>query len=303
MSPDACDALRPGHARRAIPRPCRVWSTTPYSSEDYRLDHDALGRLDSFETSNDWYEAFSYDACHRLVAHDKSPAESMANYDDVWRRAADGQLLRWEHTYFNALTEAVMERDARGGLLGATTTRSHSGFTHTALTQRYILDAQGRILSAEGWSPAPEQGLQWREERTHDAVGALTEVVRRSPTGALQELKAFFEGRLVRDVTSTGTEQRWHYGPDGVLLRYEHGRPTAWFDSLRTEYQYGEDGRVLSALRTMVSQNGASGETRTVSEYRYAEDGRILRREDRDASSGRITTTYAYDYVCEPDDR
>ncbi|MBN9686747.1 MULTISPECIES: hypothetical protein [unclassified Corallococcus] len=308
LSPDACDALRPGHARRSIPRPCRVWDTTPYSSADYQLEHDALGRLDSFLTFPDWYEGFKYDACHRFVAHYKMPAGSMANYDDIWTRAADGQLLRWEHGHFNSIAEMVMERDARGWLLGATTTWSYSGSSHTTLTQRYTLDAQGRILAAEGMSPDPEKGLQFREERRYDAAGALTEVVRRGPTGALLGLKGFSEGRRVRSVDAQGTEKRWSYGPDGRLERYEVGphvdgdegayRPRVM------EYRYGEDGRLLRILRTTQgSKDGAFGETRTVSEYRYAEDGRILRREDRDVSSGRITTTYEYDYVCEPDGR
>ncbi|RKG72234.1 hypothetical protein D7W79_29135 [Corallococcus exercitus] len=306
LTPDACDALRPAHARRAIPRPCRVWNTTPYSTQDYRFEYDALGRLHSFDTSSDWYVGYDYDACHRLVGRSETPPMSMANYDDVYARAGDGQLLRLKHWYFNALTDTVLEHDAQGLLLGATTTWSYSGSSTTTLTQRYTLDAQGRILSAEGTDP--KKGLQWREARRYDAAEALEEVVRRAPDGTLQWLKGFSEGRLVRSIgPNASTEKRWTYSPDGVLLRIEtlplEGTSASLAASQRTEYQYGDDGRLLRILRTeRGTQDGASVETASVSEFQYAEDGRILLREDRQGPNIKVTT-YQYDYVCAPSAR
>ncbi|SEU34477.1 RHS repeat protein [Stigmatella erecta] len=298
FSPDGCDAHRPSHARRAVPRPCRVWDPTPYSSGDYRLQHDASGRLTQIEGPREWYEGFTYDACGRLTQYGKSPLGSMSTYFDEWEWTAEGQFLRWRFSQNSWDQDLSVERDAQGTLLGAARTHEFNG-PYVTEKHAYTLDAQGRIARTEAISRNPEGQLTeraWQETRRYGASGALEEI-RRESSGKLSWVQEFSQGRRVRHAGGDGSwETRWTYGLSGELLAYSNQSQT---QRLQVSYQYGEDGRLLRTVETVQARTATGwSESQHLSEYSYAGDGRILSRKDR---TGTLAYTYVYEYTCEPD--
>jgi hypothetical protein len=299
VSPDGCDAHRPAHARRAIPRPCRVSSVTPYNSDSYELQHDVSGRLTRFEGPRVWFESFGYDACGRLTQYFEDPASSMRFSSDEWEWTAGGQLTRWRTAYFSLEHEMTVERNAQGELLGARVFMLGYPPAKEVEKHSYTLGLQGRIERAEAsgldWKGQPRAPL-WQETRRYDETGALAEI-RRATAGQGAWVKEFSQNRMVRHAAEDGSsETRWTYGPSGELKGYATSSQNS---QTLVDYQYGEDSRLLRATQTS-RYLGSTGwtESQYVSEYRYAEDGRILFREDHTPAA---TLTFEYEYVCEPD--
>ncbi|WP_225414357.1 hypothetical protein [Stigmatella hybrida] len=110
-------------------------------------------------------------------------------------------------------------------------------------------------------------------------------------------MQEFSQGRRVRYASGDGSwETRWTYGLSGELLAYANQSQT---QRLQVSYQYGEDGRLLQAAQTVWARTSAGwSESQVLSEYSYAGDGRILSRKDQ---MGTTTSSYVYEYACEPD--
>jgi YD repeat-containing protein len=299
VSPDGCDAHRPAHARRAVPRPCRVSSLHPYNSDTYALRHDAAGRLTVFEGPRVWFESFGYDACGRLTSSFEDPASSMRYSSDEWEWTSQGLLARWRSSFFSMEEEMTVERNAQGELLGARVANVTYLPSRVLEKHSYTLGFQGRIERAEASSldetGQPKEGL-WQETRRYDDTGALVQI-RRATANEGGWVKEFSQDRLVRHAAENGSwETRWTYGPVGELQGYATASQNS---QTQVDYQYGEDGRLLQA--THISRYlGSTGwtESQTVFAYRYAEDGRILFRDEVFPTA---TVTYGYEYVCEPE--
>ncbi|MFP2909192.1 hypothetical protein ACLESD_29960 [Pyxidicoccus sp. 3LFB2] len=310
MSPDGCDAFRPAHARRDVPRPCQVRNTASPEVVAYGLGHDASGRLTSFDVAferHGRYDWYTYDTCGRILrrvwgAHEQS---SYAVAD--WKRDAEGRLVQRDFVtnFFN--NTLTLERDARGALVGAVMVPRYGTEAGNRLPHRYTLDAEGRITGGTGTSFDLEMhwtsNYSWEEQRRYDAAGALTEV-RRDWEGQLLWLKALSQGRVVRHVSQGGLrEERWKYDGRGRLEHYEVDTSDASGvkEKRRVVYSYGPDDRLLGAdTTTWTPKDGAWTESQRSSAYRYAEDGRLLFRVDSAGPGpGAPTTTYQYDYVCE----
>lgn len=308
LSPDGCDALRPLHARRHIPRPCRAWDTS--SSGElmmaYRLGHDAEGRLTSMLMPWGGDAFFTYDACHRTKTYSHAPGRSSRHYYEAWRWDPAGNFLQRDFETNAFSSSLTLGRETSQSV--AWMTPIHQGQYQTQGRHQYTLDAQGRITHATGTSFDLDGewvgAYAWEEERRYDADGALTEV-RRSREGKLLWLKELSQGRVVRQVSSGGQfETRWTYGAAGEVLRIEteerEETTLAPKHRLAVEYQYGADGRLLRFVSKGGSWWGAGwSERESVFVYHYAEDGRLLRREYQPVGPG-YPSIYQYDYTCTP---
>ncbi|WP_164010907.1 hypothetical protein [Pyxidicoccus trucidator] len=310
LSPDGCDAFRPAHARREVPRPCQVRDTASPEEVAYVLGHDASGRLTSFDVASERhgrYDGYTYDACHRILRRGWGFHEASSYAVADWKRDPKGRLVERDFVtnFFNSTL--MLERDERDLLVGAVMVPRYGKQDLARLPHQYTLDAEGRITGGTGTSFDLDghwtSDYSWEEERRYDAAGELTEV-KRTSAGQLLWLKELSQGRLVRYVSQGGLlEERWTYGVRGLLVHYEvdASEASGVKEKRRVVYSYGPDDRLLGAdMTTWTPKDGAWTESQRFSAYRYAEDGRLLSRVDS-AGPGPSApaTTYQYDYVCE----
>jgi hypothetical protein len=313
VSPDGCDALRPKHARRNVPRPCAVRNTAYPDEVVNNLKHDTAGRLTSFGVASGRhgrYDSYDYDACHRTTRRAWGFYEQSGYGFQTWKRDTEGRLLErhFETNYFNS--SLTPERDATGLLTGMKLQPRHGTEDLTLFRHQYSLDAEGRVLGGTGASVDVDgywSGLsEWVESRRYSAAGELLEVSRTDAAdGHLLWLKELYQGRLVRYLSNEGRfEQHWRYGASEEVVSYEET-----FDArgsreyLVADYRYGDDGRLLrvdTTTRTWREAEAEWSDALRITTYAYADDGRLLFRKDVVGTGPEAqTTTYQYDYVCE----